>query len=243
MTVRLYSLVVIINCILPFLIFFGLAVFFKTFWTTVQTQLEPPVTQLIEDAKALAEHARTAAKTVATTSELIKAEAKNAAASIAALVEPLTSFKIEIPPVNIPVFNLKGCDLNLNVLKALNLQSCFKNFNVLKGLSDTINAGLNKTFAGPRAEFQKISDSVTRTLDEVNKLSPLAEEFRAQAREFSQRAEVLNAARHNMQAELAGLPRIIAWCIGALFLWAGFSYLVWVWAILKRNWQTLLRAA
>jgi len=241
--IRLRGFVMIVNCLLPVLIVVGLGWTFVALWTTVETELRPPITRLIEDAENLASHTRSAAKSVEATAVIIRAEAIKVQNSAAAIVEPLTAFTIDIPPFYVPFLTLNRCNLNLEVKKALNLGSCFPNVNVLGGISRTINAGLKKAFAKPRAEFAKISGSIQRARNELNKLGPLADAFRAQAAQFEARAEHLAEARDRIATHVGRIIRIAGYALSILGLWAILSYLLWIQDRLAMGWHMLRHGA
>lgn len=241
--VRLRGFVILVNCLLPVLIVAGIGWVSVALWSAVETELRPPVSQLIADAENLAVQARAAAKSVEATAAIVRAEAIKVQDSAAALVEPLTSFRLAIPPLNVPYLNVGRCRLNLKLKEQLNIGSCFPKVNVLGKLSDSINAGLRKAFAGPRAQFDKISGSIKRARDEIDKLSPLADVFRAQAAQFEKRAAALAAARDRVATHVGGIVRIAGYALGALSLWASLVYLLWVQGRLATGWHMLRHGA
>ncbi|WP_299151636.1 hypothetical protein [uncultured Tateyamaria sp.] len=220
-SLRFKGFALIINTVLPFVLIIGLGLFLNTLYATLKAELEPPVTQLIDDARQLASHAQEAARTVDATAKLVQTNAAAAAQSVENLVEPLTNFKISIPALSIPIPNFKNC-------KVTKLSNCVGSIDVFKGIGNVINAGLSKSFEVPRREFQKIGDAVDETLSEVNKLKPLAESFRNQAREFRARAQALSDARRNLAASVVGIVQIALWVIGIILIWLVVSTSAWV---------------
>ena len=241
--IRVRGAVILVNCILPVLIVFGIGWTATALWRAIETELRPPVTRLIQDADALATHARTAAKSVESTAGIIRAEAAKVQKSDAAIVDPLTRFGIDIPAFNVPFLNILECRLNLNVKEALNLGSCFPKVDVFAGIGNTINKGLKKAFAGPRAEFAKISDSIERARDELDKLGPLADVLRAQAAQFEARAAALADARDRIATRIGTIVRTAGYVLGALSLWSVFAYLIWVQGRLATGWHMLRHGA
>lgn len=237
--IRLRGFVLLVNSLLPVLIAVGLAWGAVSIWGAVKAEVQPPVAQLIDDAKNLATHARAAARTVENTAVILHDEAVKVKDSATAIVEPLTSFTIDIPPFNVPFLNVSLCKVNLDVRQALNIGSCFPRLNVLGKISSTINAGLATAFAKPRAEFAKISASIQRAQDELDKLDPLADAFRAQAAQFEARARALGDARDRIADHVGGIVRIAAWVLGALGLWAVLVYLLWIQTRLAHGWHML----
>lgn len=234
--IRLKGLIMIINCLMPILLAAGLTLFFVALWNVVRTELQPPVEQLVSDAGKLADHAREAARSVEATAGIVREEVGKVQDAAANMVEPLTSFSIDIPRVDVPVFRVRGCRPNLRVRDALNLGSCFGDFNVLGGLSRTINSGLAKAFKGPREEFQKISGSIQRARDEINKLAPLGDAFRAQAAQFEKRAEQLALARERIAERTGRVLTIAGWTLAVFALWPLVSYLLWIHERLAVGW-------
>lgn len=237
--IRLRGFVMLVNCLLPVLIVAGIGWTFVALWTAAEAELRPPIKQLIEDAENLASYTRSAAQSVETTAVIVRAEAIKVQNSAAAIVKPLNAFTIDIPPFNVPFLKLNRCNLNLDVKKALNLGTCFPKVNVLGGISSTVNAGLKKAFAKPRAEFAKISGSIRRARDELNKLSPLADTFRAQAAQFEARADRLAEARDRIATRIGRIGRIAGYALGFLSLWAILSYLLWTQGRLAVGWHML----
>lgn len=232
-------MVILGNCFLPLLILLGIGWGSIALWTAVKTELKAPVEQLIADARNLAEQTRAAAQTVENSAEIIRQEAVNLQESANAIVKPLTSFSIDIPAFDVPFLNVKACDMNLKVKEALNIKSCFPKVNVLGGISSSVNAGLRRAFARPRAEFEKISASVQRARNELDKLSPLADAFRAQAREFEARAEALAMARDRVSDRIGRIVEIIGYVMVVLGLWAMLTYLLWIQNRLATGWHML----
>jgi nitrate/nitrite-specific signal transduction histidine kinase len=103
----------------------------------------------------------------------------------------------------------------------------------------SLNAGLRRAFARPRAEFEKISASVQRARNELDKLSPLADAFRAQAREFEARAEALAMARDRVSDRIGRIVEIIGYVMVVLGLWAMLTYLLWIQNRLATGWHML----
>ncbi len=237
--IRLRGFVILVNCILPVLFAVGIGWASTALWTAIETELRPPVTQLIADAENLANHARTAAKSVEKSAEIVQAEAVKVQNSVTAIVTPLTSFRINVPAFNVPFLKLKQCKPNLKIKEKLNLGSCFPKVNVLAKVNKNINDGLRKAFAKPRAEFAKISDSIERARNEFDKLSPLADAFRAQAAQFEARAAGLAASRDRIATRVGGIVRIAGYALGALGLWAVLSYLLWIQDRLASGWHML----
>lgn len=237
--VRLRGFAILVNGFLPALIVAGIAWAGVALWTAIETELRPPVTQLIQDAENLATYTRAAAHSVESSTEVIGKEVVKVRDSVTAIVGPLTSFSINIKPVNVPFLKVRDCRLNLNVKKALNIGSCFPKVNVLGGISDGINAGLRTAFAGPRAEFAKISKSIHRATAELDKLPPLADSFRAQAAQFEARAAALAQARDRIATRTGRIVRVAAYVLGALALWAVLSYLLWIQDRLAVGWHML----
>ncbi|WP_299284104.1 hypothetical protein [uncultured Tateyamaria sp.] len=220
-SLRFKGLALIINTVLPFVLILGLGLFLNTLYATLKAELEPPVTQLINDARQLARHAQEAARTVDATAKLVQTNAADAAQSVQNLVEPLSNFEISIPRLNIPIPRFNNC-------KITKISACVGSIDVFKGIGDVINAGLRKSFEVPRREFQKIGDAVDETLSEVNKLKPLAESFRNQAHEFRARAQALSDARRDLAASVAGILQIALWVIGVILIWLALSTGAWV---------------
>lgn len=235
--IRLKGLVILINCLMPIVLVAGVTAFFVALWSVVKTELQPPVEQLVQDAGKLADHTREAARSIEATADIVREEVGKVQDAAAGIVEPLTSFSIDIPRVNVPVFRVRGCRPNLRVRDALNLGSCFGDFNVMGGLSRTINSGLAKAFKGPRAEFEKIAGSIQRARDEINKLAPLGDAFRAQAAQFETRAEQLSLARERIAERTGRVITIAGWALAILSLWPLLSYLLWVHERLALGWH------
>ncbi|MEM8656360.1 MAG: hypothetical protein AAGF36_16635 [Pseudomonadota bacterium] len=231
---RFKGFALIVNTVLPFVLIIGLGVLSNALYTTLKTELRPPVNQLIEDARHLSNHAREAARTVDATAKLVQSNAAEAAASVQNLVEPLTNFKISIPSLKIPVPRFGNC-------KITKISNCVGTIDIFKGLGQTINAGLRKSFEKPRKEFAKISASVDETLVEINKLKPLAESFRAQAQEFTARAQALSDARDRLASNVANILRIAVWVAGAVFIWLIISVGWWVRDRLALGWHLMRR--
>ena len=218
---RIKGFALIINTLLPFVLIIGSGLFLNALYATLKAELQPPVNQLISDARQLANHAQEAAKTVEATAVLVKENAASSAEAVQNLVEPLTNFNIEIPSLKIPIPAFKNC-------KITKISACVGSVDVFKGLGTVINAGLREAFKEPRAEFAKISASVDATLAEVNKLKPLAESFRNQAREFRARAQALSDARRDLTIAVAGILKIALWVIGIIVVWLVFSTGAWI---------------
>ncbi len=237
--IRLRGFAMLVNCVLPVLFVAGIGWASTALWTAIETELRPPVTQLIADAENLAGHARTAAISVEKGTQIVRAEAAKVQNSVTAIVEPLTSFRINVPAFNVPFLNLKQCKPNLKIKEKLNIGSCFPKVNVLAKVNRNINDGLKKAFAKPRAEFAKISASIERAQDEFDKLRPLADAFRAQAAQFEARAAGLAASRDRIATRVGGIVRIAGYALGALSLWAVLSYLLWIQDRLAIGWHML----
>lgn len=236
---RIRGFVMLGNLALPVLIALGVAWGCVAFWSAVETELGPPVARLIEDAENLAVQARSAAENIERTADTVRTEAIRVQESATAIVAPLTSFSIDIPPFEVPYLNPLRCRLNLNAKEALNLTTCFPRVDVLAGIGRTINDGLKKSFAGPRAEFAKISDSIERARDGIDRLGPLADNFRAQAVQFQARAEGLIEARDRIGSKVGRIARIAGSAMAALGLWAVLVYLLWVQDRLATGWRML----
>ena len=233
---RFKGFALILNTLLPFVLILGLGVFFNALYGTIRAELAPPVNQLITDARQLASHAQEAARTVDATAKLVQANAGEAADAVQNLVEPLTNFKISIPALNIPIPKFGDCKLT-------RISRCVGKINVFKGLGDTINAGLREAFKEPRAEFAKISKTVDETLAEVNKLKPLAESFRAQAREFTNRAQALSGAQRRLAEGVADILYVAMWVLGVIFVWVLISMGWWVLGRLGLGWHLMRHGA
>ena len=209
----------------------------------VKAEPQPPVQQLVQDAGKLADHSREAARSIETTADIVREEVGKVQEAAAGLVEPLTRFSIDIPPVNVPLFRLRGCRPNLRISDALNIDSCFRNYNVLGGRSRTINSGLAEAFEGPRAEFEKLSGSMQRARNEINKLAPPGDAFRAQAAQFQQRAERLALAREHIAGRTGRVVPVAGWALAALSLWPLVSYLLRIHERLAVGWHMLRHGA
>lgn len=234
---RFKGFAMLVNTLLPFILVIGLGLLINTLYATLRAELEPPVKQLITDAENLAQHAREAANAVEQTATLVQENAGTAAEAVENLVSPLANFSISIPALNIPVPDFGKCTFNVNVFTYV--KSCFSDKNLFAGVGKLINDGLKDAFEAPREEFQKISDTIDSTLTEVKKLKPLAESFRAQAREFSARAEALAAARDNIASSVADILWIAMWVIGAILIWLILSTAAWVFERLSLGWHLM----
>lgn len=107
--IRFKGFALILNTVLPFALILGAALLCNALYSTAKSELGPPAQQIAAEVQTLAQQTKTTIQAAQTAASIVHTQASTAGSAVAGLVEPLTSFNVQVPYIGIPVPNGIEC--------------------------------------------------------------------------------------------------------------------------------------